>query len=89
VGRGRVRSLVPVHQAESDIDAEQPVLLIPKGEHAWDAFAFQNLSDKPDFMQTVHRGLLADVSRWVREFHGQQAQAQAGKNQAHPVDNDK
>lgn len=50
---------------------DNPSYLIPKGGHAWDAMAYYNLSDEPDVMQTVHRGLLADVSRWVKEFHGQ------------------
>lgn len=61
----------PSIKQKQESTPDNPFYLIPKGGHAWDAFALQNLFDEPDFMQTVHRGLLADVSRWVKEFHNQ------------------
>lgn len=61
----------PSIKGKQEPTPENPFYFIPKGGHCWDSYALYNLSDEPEFMQTVHRGLLADVARWVDEFKGQ------------------
>lgn len=58
----------PSIKAPQPSTPDNPYYLIPKGGHAWDSTAYYNLADEPDFMQTVHRGLLADLGRWIEVF---------------------